>query len=103
MPDPGLTHVALTARDLDASVAFYGKYGGMAVVHRRVREGVRSVWLSDHTRPFVLAMAILPPEQLAAFLKRTSDRELEAIEHDWGWGGGPTNRRRKAIGGPGFC
>ena len=42
MPDPGLTHVALTARDLDASVTFYGKYAGMAVVHRRVRrEGVR--------------------------------------------------------------
>jgi lactoylglutathione lyase len=58
MPDPGLTHVALTARDLDASVAFYGKYAGMAVVHRRVRrEGVRSVWLSDHTRPFVAILA----------------------------------------------
>ena len=51
MPDLGLTHVALTARDLDASIAFYGKYAGMAVVHRRAREGVRSVWLSDHTRP----------------------------------------------------
>ena len=32
-------------------------------------------------------LASLPPEQLAAFLKRTSDRELEAIEHDWGWWG----------------
>ena len=56
MPDLGLTHVALTARDLDASIAFYGKYAGMAVVHRRVREGVRSVWLSDHTRPFVIVL-----------------------------------------------
>jgi hypothetical protein len=34
MPDLGLTHVALTARDLDASIAFYAKYAGMAVVHR---------------------------------------------------------------------
>jgi catechol 2,3-dioxygenase-like lactoylglutathione lyase family enzyme len=57
MPELGLTHVALTARDLDASIAFYGKYAGMAVVHRRVREGVRSVWLSDHTRPFVIVTA----------------------------------------------
>ena len=32
-------------------------------------------------------LASLPPEQLATFLKRTSDRELEAIEHDWGWWG----------------
>jgi lactoylglutathione lyase len=56
MPDLGLTHVALTARDLDASIAFYAKYAGMAVVHRRAREGVRSVWLSDHTRPFVIVL-----------------------------------------------
>jgi len=45
MPDLGLTHVALTAHDLDASIAFYEKYARMAVVHRRAREGVRSVWL----------------------------------------------------------
>ena len=32
-------------------------------------------------------LASLPPKQLATFLKRTSDRELEAIEHDWGWWG----------------
>lgn len=54
MPDIGLTHIALTSRDLDASIAFYGKYAGMKVVHRRAREGVRAVWLTDHTRPFVI-------------------------------------------------
>jgi hypothetical protein len=36
-------------------------------------------------------LAPLPPEQLAAFLKRTS-RELEAIEHDWGWWGRPNQQ-----------
>jgi lactoylglutathione lyase len=56
MPDLGLTHVALTARDLDASIAFYAKYAGMAVVHRRARERIRSAWLSDHTRPFVIVL-----------------------------------------------
>ena len=42
--------------------------------------------LSENVSPAEL-LASLPPEQLAAFLKRTSDRELEAIEHDWGWWG----------------
>ena len=56
MPDLGLTHVALSVRDLDASIAFYTKYAQMAVVQRRAREGVRSAWLCDHTRPFVIVL-----------------------------------------------
>jgi lactoylglutathione lyase len=56
MPDFGLTHVALSVSDLDASTAFYEKYARMTVVHRRAREGVRSAWLTDHTRPFVIVL-----------------------------------------------
>ncbi len=52
MSDIGLTHVALPACDLDASIAFYADYARMQVVHRR--EGV--VWLSDKTRPFVIVL-----------------------------------------------
>jgi catechol 2,3-dioxygenase-like lactoylglutathione lyase family enzyme len=50
--DLGLTHVALPARDLDASAGFYARYAAMRVVHRR--DGV--LWLSDRTRPFVIVL-----------------------------------------------
>ncbi|MBL8224757.1 MAG: VOC family protein [Chromatiales bacterium] len=52
MSDIGLTHVALPACSLAASVAFYERYAGMHVIHRR--PGV--VWLSDRTRPFVIVL-----------------------------------------------
>ena len=60
MPDVGFTHVALPVTSLDASVAFYGKYTGLRVVHRRARatdENRDIAWLSDRTRPFVLVLA----------------------------------------------
>lgn len=56
MTDLGLTHVALSVRDLDASTAFYVKYAGMSAVHHRARENVRVAWLTDHTRPFVIVL-----------------------------------------------
>lgn len=57
MADLGLTHVAFSVRDLAASVAFYEKYAGMSVVHRRMDEGaVKVAWVTDHTRPFVVVL-----------------------------------------------
>ncbi|HJO22641.1 MAG: VOC family protein [Myxococcota bacterium] len=52
MSDVGLTHIALPVTDLERSVGFYGRYAGMQVVHRRKDV----VWLSDHTRPFVIVL-----------------------------------------------
>ena len=58
MTDIGLTHVALPARDLEASAAFYRKYARMEVVHQRkdATTGLGVVWLSDRTRPFVIVL-----------------------------------------------
>jgi catechol 2,3-dioxygenase-like lactoylglutathione lyase family enzyme len=57
-PDVGLTHIALLARDLDASVRFWSRYASMHVVHERAdpAPGTRVVWLSDRTRPFVVVL-----------------------------------------------
>ena len=52
MADVGLTHVALPVRSLAGSVAFYGRYAAMHVVHQR--PGV--AWVSDGTRPFALVL-----------------------------------------------
>ncbi|MBU6297257.1 MAG: VOC family protein [Alphaproteobacteria bacterium] len=62
MSDLGLTHVALVVKDLDASIAFYAKYGGMSVVQRRPghREGGGVAWISDRTRPFVIVLIQSP-------------------------------------------
>ncbi len=58
MADIGLTHVALPARDLEASITFYRKYARMEVVHQRkdATTGSGVVWLSDRTRPFVIVL-----------------------------------------------
>jgi catechol 2,3-dioxygenase-like lactoylglutathione lyase family enzyme len=54
--DIGLTHVALPATNIEASVTFYSKYAGMQVVHQRPEV----VWLSDNTRPFVIVLMEAP-------------------------------------------
>ena len=60
--DLGLTHVALPVTNIERSVAFYAKYAGMQVVHRRTDATVGNsvVWLSDGTRPFVIVLIETP-------------------------------------------
>jgi catechol 2,3-dioxygenase-like lactoylglutathione lyase family enzyme len=66
--DRGLTHVALPVADLDASLDFYRRFADMEVVHRRRDDetGDQVVWVSDHTRPFVVVL--IEHERQAGFL-----------------------------------
>lgn len=56
--DIGFTHIALSAKNIEASIDFYSRYAKMCVVHDRVDTdtGIRVVWLSDQTHPFVLVL-----------------------------------------------
>jgi len=58
-----LTHVALFVRDTAQTVAFYERYAGLLVVHDRVDDGVRVVWLSEqaHDPEFVIVAITLAP------------------------------------------
>ncbi|HVO28200.1 MAG TPA: VOC family protein [Candidatus Margulisiibacteriota bacterium] len=58
-----LTHVALFVRDIDRTVDFYGRFAGLHIVHDRVDDGVRVVWLSeqDHDPDFVIVAIRLSP------------------------------------------
>lgn len=62
MSDRGLTHVALPVTNVTASLAFYEKYAGMKLVHRRsdAIAGNTVVWLADGTRPFVIVLIETP-------------------------------------------
>ena len=54
--DRGLSHIALTVRDVDRSVAFYRDFAGFEIVHQRGEPGRRVVWLSDLQLPFAVVL-----------------------------------------------
>lgn len=54
--DRGLSHIALTVRDVARSIAFYRDFADFEVVHQRGTPGRRVVWLSDLRRPFALVL-----------------------------------------------
>src|SRR5262245_304577 len=61
-----LTHVALFVADVARTVDFYERFAGLHVVHDRVDDGVRVVWLSeqDYDPEFVIVAITLPPGPL---------------------------------------
>jgi len=58
MSDLGLTHIALTVADIDASLVFYEQYANLKVVHRRTdrKRNIDVAWISDRKRPFVIVL-----------------------------------------------
>lgn len=62
MADLGLTHVALTVSDVDASISFYEKYAHLKVVNRRVDRTTQSdvAWIGDTIHPFVIVLLKMP-------------------------------------------
>ncbi len=57
---PNLTHIALHVRDLDAMIAFYQDYCGLAVVHERVDDGFRVCWLAEAGREKEFIIVLMP-------------------------------------------
>ncbi len=61
---PHLTHIAIHASDVDATVAFYNAFVGLYVVRDRCDNGTRVVWLSEEPEdpPFVIVVIGARPE-----------------------------------------
>jgi catechol 2,3-dioxygenase-like lactoylglutathione lyase family enzyme len=57
---PAFTHLALHVRDLEACIAFYRDFCGMAVVHEREDAGKRVVWLAEPGREKDFIIVLLP-------------------------------------------
>ncbi len=66
-PQPHLTHVAFQAHDIAKSIDFYQRHVGLHVVHDRIDDGVRVVWLSEQKEDptFVLVLIGVPPPESA--------------------------------------
>jgi catechol 2,3-dioxygenase-like lactoylglutathione lyase family enzyme len=60
-----LTHVALFVADAQRTVEFYERFVGLHIVHDRVDDGVRVVWLSEqaHDPEFVIVAITVAPGQ----------------------------------------
>ncbi len=65
---PHLTHVALFVADAQRTVNFYERFAGLHLVHDRVDDGVRVVWLSEQQQApeFVIVAITLVPGEASA-------------------------------------
>jgi catechol 2,3-dioxygenase-like lactoylglutathione lyase family enzyme len=63
-----LTHVALFVRDVERTIDFYKRFADLHVVHDRVDDAVRVVWMSEQQSDpeFVIVAIRLPPANAGA-------------------------------------
>ena len=60
-----MTHIAIRTRDMDGSIDFYRRYAGYHIVHERVDNGTRVVWMSYRRDDpeFVIVLLDMPYER----------------------------------------
>ncbi|MDH3691592.1 MAG: VOC family protein [Gammaproteobacteria bacterium] len=58
--NPSLTHLALHVRDLDACIRFYQSYCRMRIVHDRISNDHRVMWLAEEGREHEFILVLLP-------------------------------------------
>ncbi len=67
-----LTHVAIRTTEMPAAIDFYRRYAGLELIHERVDDGIRVVWLAETPHDPRFAVVLLempyqrPPEPSAA-------------------------------------
>jgi len=69
---PRLTHIALHVTDIDACIAFYQAYCGMAITHQRNSKNQRIIWMAEPDR-----------ESDFIFVMMNGGRDLELPENDY--------------------
>jgi catechol 2,3-dioxygenase-like lactoylglutathione lyase family enzyme len=80
------THVALQVKDVERSIAFYGRYCGLRVIHDRT-DDFRVVWLGWGEQPPRFALVLLetpyaanePPAYQHLGLATESRAEVDAV------------------------
>ena len=82
------THVAIHARDIARSTAFYARYAGLVEVHRRVDGSMTVVWLAEpgREREFVIVLlgtghadAVEPPPMAHIGYAVSSREEVDRL------------------------
>jgi catechol 2,3-dioxygenase-like lactoylglutathione lyase family enzyme len=63
---PVLTHIALSARDLEQTVAFYQSFCALGIVHDRGERADRVVWLAEPGREKTLILVLMQGNAHAA-------------------------------------
>ena len=59
-----LTHIAIRTTDMEASIDFYRRYARLELLHDRVDDGIRVVWMtSDPDEPAFLVVLLGMPHE----------------------------------------